>query len=159
MVLAGLAFKIAAVPLHAYAGDVYQGAATPVTAFLAFVPKTSGFVAIIKTLYAVGAGPAWSLWNVPPLIVNLIIVVAGLTMTVGNVLGLLQFNVKRVLAYSSIAHTGYMLAALASVGAAQYVGSPAVATAAVAAVLFYLTAYGITNVGIFGVLELLPAKD
>src|SRR4051812_5028023 len=69
MVLAGLAFKIAAVPLHAYAGDVYQGAATPVTAFLAFVPKTSGFVAIIKTLYAVGAGPTWSLWNVPPLIV------------------------------------------------------------------------------------------
>jgi NADH-quinone oxidoreductase subunit N len=160
VLVAGFAFKMAAVPLHFYAGDVYQGAATPVTAFLSFVPKASGFVALIKVMYAV-SGPSWFVPE--PLIrpngIGLLWVLAVLTMTVGNVLGLLQYNVKRVLAYSSIAHTGYMLAALATVGAGQYVGSPAVATDAVAAVLFYLTAYGITNVGIFGVLELLPAKD
>src|SRR5439155_27156962 len=83
MLLAGFAFKIAAVPLHVYAGDVYQGAATPVTAFLAFVPKTSGFVAIIKVLAAVVGGAAgrlddrliWLLW-----------VMALLTMCVGNML-------------------------------------------------------------------------
>lgn len=160
ILVAGFAFKMAAVPLHFYAGDVYQGAATPVTAFLSFVPKASGFVALIKVMYAV-SGP---LWFVPeplarPNGTGLLWILAILTMTVGNVLGLLQYNVKRVLAYSSIAHTGYMLAALATVGAGQYVGSPTVATDAVAAVLFYLTAYGITNVGIFGVLELLPAKD
>src|SRR5438270_4787450 len=105
MLLAGFAFKIAAVPLHAYAGDVYQGAATPVTAFLAFVPKTSGFIAIIKVLSAVGGG-SWSWaepatlhldWSLPPLVVRLLWVIAALTMSVGNVLALIQgINVKRV---------------------------------------------------------------
>src|SRR3712207_4372707 len=116
MLLAGFAFKIAAVPMHAYAGDDYQGAATPVTAFLAFVPKTSGFVAIIKKLFAVG-GPHWA---VPPVVVNTLIVVAAFSMSVGNVLGLLQFNVKRVLAYSSIAHSGYMLVGLAALTRAPH---------------------------------------
>src|SRR6185295_4545588 len=101
-------FKIAAVPLHVYAGDVYQGAATPVTAFLAFVPKTSGFVALIKILAMVG-GPSWA---IPHTIGKLLWIMAVLTMFAGNVLGLLQFNVKRVLAYSSVAHTGYMLVGL-----------------------------------------------
>jgi NADH-quinone oxidoreductase subunit N len=111
-------------------------------------------------MYAV-SGPGWYLPE--PLArangTGLLWILAILTMTVGNVLALLQYNVKRVMAYSSIAHTGYMLAALATVGSAQYVGSSSVATDSIAAVLFYLTAYGITNVGIFGVLELLPAKD
>src|SRR5260221_4438611 len=102
MVLAGLAFKIAAVPLHAYAGDVYQGAATPVTALLAFVPKTSGFVAMIKILAVVG-GPTWA---APDSIFKLLWILAILTMTFGNALGLIQFNIKRVLAYSSVAHSG-----------------------------------------------------
>src|SRR5205823_22050 len=74
MLIAGFAFKIAAVPLHVYAGDVYQGAATPVTAFLSFVPKTSGFVALIKILYVVG-GPGW--WT-PPQIVKLLWILAVL---------------------------------------------------------------------------------
>src|SRR5947199_64884 len=100
MLLAGFAFKIAAVPLHAYAGDVYQGAATPVTALLAFVPKTSGFIAIIKILAAVGGQQ----WIVPDVVFKLLWVIAVLTMTFGNALGLLQFNIKRVLAYSSVAH-------------------------------------------------------
>ncbi len=162
MLIAGFAFKMAAVPLHFYAGDVYQGAATPVTAFLSFVPKASGFVALIKLLFALG-GPNWLLPD--PIVhangIGLLWILAVLTMTVGNVLGLLQYNVKRVLAYSSIAHTGYMLAALAALSAGQYVNTPAVHVSDIGlqAVLFYLAAYGIMNIGAFGVLQLLPARD
>ena len=159
MLLAGFAFKIAAVPLHVYAGDVYQGAATPVTAFLAFVPKTSGMVAIIKLLAVVG-GPHW---NVPQEVVRLLWVLAALTMTFGNLLALMQTNVKRVLAYSSVAHTGYMLVGLtALVGA--YTSAPDVGQAlrvqpdALQGVLFYLAAYGIMNAAAFGVLALLPSR-
>jgi NADH-quinone oxidoreductase subunit N len=161
MVLAGFTFKIAAVPLHAYAGDVYQGAATPVTAFLAFVPKTSGFIAIIKVLSAVG-GPHWS---IPPLIITLLWVIAALTMTVGNSLGLLQFNVKRVLAYSSVAHSGYMLVGITALAKAAetFKDDPAraaeVQAMAIGGVLFYLAAYGIMNSGAFGVLMMLPSRD
>ena len=160
MLLAGFAFKMAAVPLHAYAGDVYQGAATPVTAFLAFVPKASGFVAMVKVLSAVGGDD----WRVPPEVVNLLWVLAVLTMTVGNTLGLLQNNVKRVLAYSSIAHTGYMLAGVtALLAAGEAVADPArrveIQQQALGGVLFYLAAYGIMNGGAFGVLMLLPTRE
>jgi NADH-quinone oxidoreductase subunit N len=159
MLLAGFGFKIAAVPLHVYAGDVYQGAATPVTAFLAFVPKTSGMVAIIKLLAVVG-GPHW---NVPQEIVRLLWVLAALTMTFGNVLGLMQTNVKRVLAYSSVAHTGYMLVGLTALAGA-YTSAVDVGRAlrvqpdALQGVLFYLAAYGIMNAAAFGVLALLPSR-
>ena len=155
ILLLGFAFKIAAVPLHSYAGDVYQGAATPVTAFLAFVPKTSGFVAIIKILYYVGQSSGQP-WVFPDTLAKLLWVLAVLTMFVGNVLGLLQFNVKRVLAYSSVAHSGYML-----VGITVLVSStdPAIQNAALAGVLFYLAAYGIMNTGAFGVLMMLPSRD
>jgi NADH-quinone oxidoreductase subunit N len=151
MLIAGFAFKIAAVPMHVYAGDVYQGAATPVTAFLAFVPKTSGFVALIKVLYAVGGNS----WAVPLPLVKLLWVLAVLTMTCGNVLGLLQFNVKRVLAYSSIAHTGYMLAGVTALISTT---DPNIQSESLQGVLFYLAAYGIMNVGAFGVLQLLPSR-
>lgn len=147
MLIAGFAFKMAAVPLHFYAGDVYEGAATPVTALLSYVPKTSGLIALIKILYAVSAGT----WIVPPEIVKLLWILAALSMTVGNTLGLLQQNVKRVLAYSSIAHSGYML-----VGVTALVQSHR--ADALQGVLFYLTAYGIMNVAAFGVLMLLPAR-
>jgi NADH-quinone oxidoreductase subunit N len=152
MLLFGFAFKIAAVPLHTYAGDVYTGAATPVTAFLAFVPKTSGFIAIIKLLYVVG-GPEWA---VPDVLVKLLWIVAVLTMTFGNVLALLASNVKRVLAYSSVAHSGYMLVGLVALVSAR--GNPDVQSLAIQGVLFYLVAYGIMNVGAFGVLSLIPAR-
>lgn len=151
MLIVGFAFKIAAVPLHFYAGDVYQGAATPVTAFLAFVPKAGGFVALIKLLFVVGGGA----WLVPEQIAKLIWVLAVLSMTVGNVLGLLQFNVKRVLAYSSIAHSGYMLVGLTAM---LYATDATARNDALQGVLFYLAAYGIMNIGAFGVLMLLPAK-
>lgn len=159
MLLAGFAFKIAAVPLHTYAGDVYQGAATPVTAFLAFVPKTSGMVAIVKLLGTIGG--AW--WSLPSEIVRLLWVLAALTMTVGNVLGLMQINVKRVLAYSSIAHTGYMLVgitALAAAGSstADLHAAVSVRSQALEGVYFYLAAYGIMNAAAFGVLMLLPSR-
>lgn len=160
MLLAGFAFKIAAVPLHVYAGDVYQGAATPVTAFLAFVPKTTGFLAILKILFAVGG----LRWAMPDLITELVIVIAILTMSIGNVLGLLQYNVKRVLAYSSIAHSGYMLVGVAALLAAprllgQSGSNPAdIQSQALMGILFYLAAYGIMNAGAFGVLMLLPSR-
>src|SRR5207249_8562537 len=91
MLIAGFAFKIAAVPLHFYAGDVYQGAATPVTAFLSFVPKTTGIVALIKILYVAGGGATTaSAFEVPSVIFKLLWAMAALTMIAGNVLGLLQ---------------------------------------------------------------------
>ena len=159
--IVGIAFKIAAAPMHFYAADVYQGAATPVTAFLAFVPKTAGFVAIILLLgviepalraesvgISVGAEPVtWLLW-----------VMAALTMTVGNVLALLQTSVKRLLAYSSIAHSGYMLVALVGERIAPGSGEAGALGNGAAAVLFYLVAYGVGNLGAFAVLALLEAR-
>jgi NADH-quinone oxidoreductase subunit N len=156
MVLVGLGFKIAAVPLHAYVGDVYEGAATPVTAFLAFVPKTSGFIAIIKVLYYVSQ-PGDVHWVLPDSIAKLLWILAVLTMFVGNVLGLLQHNIKRVLAYSSIAHSGYMLVGVTALVTAT--GQPDVQRAALGGVLFYLASYAIMNTGAFGVLMLLPSRD
>ena len=152
LLVAGFAFKIAAVPLHAYAGDVYQGAATPVTAFLAFVPKTSGMVAIIKILYAITGGS----WVAPEVLFKLFWVLAILTMSFGNALALLQFNIKRVLAYSSVAHSGYMLVGITTLLAAR--GHTGIQVDALAGVLFYLAAYGIMNVGALGVLQMLPAR-
>jgi NADH-quinone oxidoreductase subunit N len=153
LLIAGFAFKMATVPLQVYAADVYQGAATPVTAFLSFIPKASGFVALLKVLYAAGG----SSWNLPPQIGELIWWLAVLTMTFGNVLGLLQENVKRILAYSSISHSGYMLAGVAALvtagpDAAEY------QSMALRGVLFYLAIYGVTNIAAFGVLSLLPAR-
>jgi NADH-quinone oxidoreductase subunit N len=148
LLIVALAFKIAAVPLHFYAGDVYQGAATPVTAFLAFVPKTSGFVALIKILYAAGGNS----WLLPQQIGQLLWILAILTMTVGNVLALMQHNIKRLLAYSSIAHTGYMLVGITTLVQTQN-------RAGLSGVLFYLAAYGIMNTGAFGALMLLPSRS
>jgi NADH-quinone oxidoreductase subunit N len=153
MLIVGFAFKMAAVPMHVYAGDVYQGAATPVTAFLSFVPKISGFVALLKVLYAVTGGS----WQASPVIFKLLWIIAALTMTVGNFLGLVQaYNVKRVLAYSSIAHSGYMLVAVAAL---VHTNDPEVQLSALRGVLFYLTAYGLMNIGAFGVLILLPSRQ
>ncbi|MBC7783591.1 MAG: NADH-quinone oxidoreductase subunit N [Burkholderiales bacterium] len=144
-------FKLAAVPLHFYAGDVYQGAATPVTAAISFIPKIAGMTALIKLLYVAGAGT----WALDPKLMKLVWIIAVLTMTVGNVLGLLQYNVKRVLAYSSIAHSGYLLVGLATL---VHVKAPEQRGDALAAIAFYMLAYGVMNVAVFGVLMLLPAK-
>jgi len=153
LVLIGFAYKMAAFPLHFYAGDVYEGAATPVTAFLAFVPKTAGFVALIRLLTVVGGDH----FMLPPQILTFLWVLAALTMTIGNVLALLQNNVKRVMAYSSVAHSGYMLVGIAALF--PHLQRPDPRPLALSGVLFYLAAYGIMNCGVFGVLMLLPARD
>jgi NADH-quinone oxidoreductase subunit N len=142
LVLAGLSFKIAAIPFHAYAPDVYEGAASPVTGLLGFVPKFAGFVALVKVMTEIQ-------WQMPPTLFWLLWIMAALTMTAGNVLALLQHNVKRMLAYSSIAHSGYMLIAL--------LAGPALGAGpmrnGVAALFFYVTVYGAMNLGAFALLS------
>ncbi|HHN77686.1 MAG TPA: NADH-quinone oxidoreductase subunit N, partial [Phycisphaerales bacterium] len=146
--LVGLCFKIAAVPMHMYAADVYQGAASGVSAMLAFVPKAAGFLAIIFICGTMGwtHGPAYDALPAP--IYILLWVIAAATMFTGNVLAVRQSSVKRMLAYSSVAHSGYML-----VGVIAGPGSGgSFWDNGIAAVLFYLLSYGITNIGTFAVL-------
>lgn len=132
----GLCYKIAAAPMHLYAPDVYQGAASPVTAFLAFIPKTAGMIAIIMLVSLVG-------WEdgLPPMIEMSLWVVAVLTMVLGNIGALLQNSTKRMLGYSSIAHSGYMLMGVIA-------GPPL----GLVAVLVYLVIYGATNTAAFATL-------
>jgi NADH-quinone oxidoreductase subunit N len=136
MMLVGFGFKISSVPFHMWAPDVYEGAPTSVTAFIATGSKAAAFAAMIRVLVVAlrGAQPDWSalLWAL-----------AALTMTVGNVVALAQSNLKRMLAYSSIAHVGYMLMGLVGGGAPG-----------AGAILFYLLAYTFTTVGAFGAISL-----
>ncbi len=158
MVLAilGLSFKIAAAPMHFYAPDVYEGAASPVTAFLAFVPKTAGFLALMLLLTTLGwSGHSTSedgilvpINGLPQPIMTTLWMIAVLTMTLGNIGAILQKSAKRVLAYSSIAHSGYML--LGIIAGPQNHGLDAV--------LFYLLAYGIMNTAAFAVLVALERQ-
>jgi len=151
MAIIGISYKIAAVPLHFYAPDVYQGAATPVTAFLAFAPKAAGFVAIISIVSLTGFNYASSTGSV---LQTLLTVMAILTMTLGNVLALLQRNIKRILAYSSIAHSGYML-----VGLVAGKGTPdSPMSDGITATLFYLGGYAVMNLGAFAMLIYLQGK-
>ncbi len=154
--LIGVAFKIAAVPMHFYTPDVYEGSSAPVAAFLAFAPKTAGFLAIILLVSTMGwtSGPEGQ--SLPELVRVMLWVMAALTMTVGNVLALLQNSVKRILAYSSIAHSGYML-----VGVIAGPVGEGITSNGLAAVLFYLLCYGVMNLGAFAVLACLerPSGD
>jgi len=151
LAFAGIAFKIAAVPFHAYVADVYQGAASPVTGLLGFFPKLAGFVALVKVLMIVQPHLAGSLgWRLSEPAFVFLWIVAAVTMTVGNVLALMQTNVKRILAYSSIAHSGYMLVAVLAGPATG--GGPL--RNGLSAMLFYIAVYGIMNLGAFGVLAL-----
>ncbi len=145
LVFAGLAFKIAAVPFHAYVADVYEGAASPVTGFLGFVPKFAGFLALIKVFMSIG-------WELPTSLFWMLWIVAAATVTTGNVLGLLQRSVKRTLAYSSIAHTGYLLVALL-VG--PLAGNAGFMPRGTDAILFYIAIYGFMNLGAFAALTAL----
>jgi NADH-quinone oxidoreductase subunit N len=158
MLLIGFSFKIALAPFHVWTPDVYEGAPTPVTAFMAAGPKAAGFAAFMRVFLfafplvaaaqsspATGAQlhSAWldSLW-----------LLAILTMGVGNVVALVQTNVKRMLAYSSIAHAGYALVGFVAAGAAP---DPARRDDAVAAVVFYLLVYAVMNLGAFAVVTLI----
>lgn len=171
LAVVGVCFKIAAVPMHFYTADVYQGAATPVTAFLAFVPKAAGMIALIALL-GLPLSDAHSTTGIPSLptpIVYLVAIIAAVTMTVGNALGLVQSNLKRVLAYSSIAHSGYMLVgvlvgpmlAMSMIAEAKAAGDSVDTSLSngTAAVLFYLIAYGLSTIGAFAVIGCLTRKD
>jgi NADH-quinone oxidoreductase subunit N len=142
LALLGVSYKIAAAPMHFYAPDVYEGAASPVTAFLAFVPKTAGMIAMILLLSTIGWAGTMTEPGLPKAIITTLWMVAVLTMTLGNIGAILQKSVKRVLAYSSIAHSGYML--IGVIAGPLFAG--------VEAVLFYLLAYGIMNTAAFAVL-------
>ncbi len=136
LLLVGFGFKISSVPFHMWAPDVYQGAPTSVTALIATGSKAAAFAALIRVLVTAlrGSQPEWTalLW-----------IVAVVTMTVGNVAAIAQSNLKRLLAYSSVAHVGYML-----------IGVVAGGSAGGGAVLFYLLTYAFTTAGAFGVITL-----
>jgi len=147
LVGAGLAFKVAAVPFHLWTPDVYEGAPTPVTAFMAAGVKTAAFAVLARVLVTVwgGAALASSFGGV-------VAVLAILTMLFGNLLALPQRSVKRMLAYSSIAHAGYLLVGVVAAGAAGARES------ALSSVLFYLAAYTATVIGAFAVVGALERR-
>jgi NADH-quinone oxidoreductase subunit N len=145
LVIVGLGFKIAAVPFHMWTPDAYDGAPTPVTAFMSVGPKAAGFAAIIRILVQ-GLGPLQDNWS------DLIAVLALLTMIFGNLVAISQRNVKRMLAYSSIAHTGYMLVGLAAYNAKGGFGNVVeTGESGVSALLYYILAYAFMNIGAFAV--------
>ncbi len=141
MMLVGIGFKLAVVPFHLWTPDVYQGAPAPITAFIATVSKGSLVAFLMRLFSHIDPASAASL-------LAIVVVIAMLSMIVGNVLALLQNNVKRILAYSSIAHLGYLLVAFLAGG------SPAGV-----AVTFYLTTYFVTTLGAFGVITLLSTPQ
>ena len=112
----GAAFKIAAVPFHYWTPDAYQGSPTPITGYLSVGPKVGAFVLLIK-LFVVALAPLATLW------IPVLVVLAAATMTLGNLVALTQTNVKRMLAYSTIAHTGYLMVGLVAAGAGERAGT------------------------------------
>jgi len=157
LVFVGLGFKVAAVPFHMWTPDVYEGAPTPITAFMSVAAKVGGFASLLRIMIvglsgfslAVGQPAAWQ---------NAVQVVAALTLIIGNVVALSQTNLKRMLAYSSIAHAGYILMAVAAVGSAPAVGF-GVGNAAAQGALVYLVGYMFTNLGAFAIVMTLEKAD
>lgn len=137
LLVVGFAFKVSAVPFHAWTPDVYEGAPSPLTGFMSSATKAAGFAALIRLLLVVF--PALG-ENLAPVVSGL----AALTMIAGNLIALMQTNIKRLLAYSSIAHAGYLLIGLVAVNSSA-------AGDAVAAMLFYLVGYAIANLGAWSV--------
>ena len=141
LVLAGIGFKIAAVPFHMWVPDTYEAATTPFVAWLSVAPKAAGFVVVFR-LYLEGAGTAALLW------VPVVSALAGLTIVAGNLMAIPQQNVKRLLAYSGVAHIGYMLMGIAAMSADG-----------AGMVLFYLVAYLFGNMGAFLVVQAVGATE
>jgi NADH-quinone oxidoreductase subunit N len=137
LMFVGLGFKVASAPFHVWTPDVYEGAPAPVVGFMSTGPKAAAFAVLLRVLFATGApGWFWLVW-----------VSAALSMTIGNIGALVQNNVKRLLAYSSIAHAGYLLVAFA---AAQTTG--------ISAAIFYTASYAAMNVGAFAIVAHLSGK-
>lgn len=158
MLLVGFGFKIATAPFHVWTPDVYEGAPTPVTAFMAAGPKAAGFASFMRvflfgfpvvTAAASTAGYAHKTW------IGALAIMAALTMSIGNVVAIVQNNVKRMLAYSSIAHAGYALVGFVAAGAAI---DPAQRNRALTAVAFYLLTYAVMNMGAFAIVTIIARK-
>ena len=135
LLLVGFLFKVSAVPFHMWTPDVYQGAPTPLVGYMSTASKSAAFASLILVLYLALPSTQW---------IGVVAVIALLTMVIGNVIALAQTNVKRMLAYSSIAHAGYILVGLAAGSPEGYSGA-----------LFYLLVYTVMNIGAFGVIALL----
>src|SRR5207245_6806719 len=132
LMFVGLGFKVAAAPFHIWTPDVYEGAPAPIVGFMSTAPKAAAFAVLLRILFEANApGRLWLLWAS-----------AALSMCLGNIGALVQSNVKRLLAYSSIAHAGYILVAFAA--------APELGTSAV---MFYSAAYAAMNVGAFAVVS------
>lgn len=136
LVLVGLLFKVGAVPFHSWVPDTYQGAPTPITGFMAACTKIAAFGVLLRFVYVVMPPLAWDLMPV-------LVAVAVITMVLGSVVAIVQTDMKRMLAYSSIAHAGFIL-----------VGVVSLETTGISGVLFYLLAYGLATIGAFAVVWL-----
>ncbi len=141
LMLVGILFKVSAAPFHVWTPDVYEGAPSPVVALLSTAPKAAAFALLLRVVYEMFPS-LHALWS------PLLWIVAVLSMTVGNLAALRQQNVKRMLAYSAIAHAGYLLAAFAGAG-----------SSGIAAASFYIAAYAAMNVGIFAVVTLISGYE
>lgn len=140
LVIVGFGFKIAVVPFHMWTPDVYQGAPTPITAFFSMGPKAVGFAVLVRLLY-----PFWEVAFNSEIIFSLLWIISALTMIVGNLIALRQTNIKRMLAYSSIAHAGYLMVAILSRDNNS--------------LLFYFVVYLFMNIGAFSAVIALGKKD
>jgi NADH-quinone oxidoreductase subunit N len=136
LMFVGLGFKVAAAPFHIWTPDVYEGAPAPIVGFMSTAPKAAAFAVLLRIVFAINApGRFWLVW-----------VSAAFSMTLGNVGALVQNNVKRLLAYSSIAHAGYLLVAFAML-------TPQDSASGISAVMFYTAAYAAMNIGAFAVVS------
>ena len=136
LMFVGLGFKVAAAPFHVWTPDVYEGAPAPIVGFMSTAPKAAAFAVLLRIVFSINApGRFWFLW-----------VAAALSMTLGNIGALVQSNVKRLLAYSTIAHAGYLLVAFAMT-------TPENSLTGISAAMFYTAAYAAMNVGAFAVVS------
>src|SRR5688500_7936380 len=158
MLVIGFGFKVATAPFHIWTPDVYEGAPTPVTGFMAAGPKAAAFASFVR-VFVLGfplvagvqaSGYLHDSW------MTALTVMAVLSMTVGNIVAIMQSNIKRMLAYSSIAHAGYAMVGFLGAGAAK---STIDRDAAIASVAFYMLTYAITNLGAFAIVTLLGQKN
>ena len=155
MLLVGFGFKVATAPFHVWTPDVYEGAPSPVTAFMATGSKAAGFASFLRVFliaFPIAAVTASTAGQTHKAWLGTLVVLAVITMTVGNVVAIVQNNVKRMLAYSSIAHAGYALVGFVAAGASTDLQQR---SAGVAAVIFYMLTYAIMTLGAFAVVTLI----
>jgi NADH-quinone oxidoreductase subunit N len=146
----GLLFKMGGVPFHSWIPDVYTGAPTPITGYMATCTKIAAVGALLRVFYVALGGMRWD-WQ------PILIVIAIVTMLVGSVLGIVQTDIKRLLAYSSIAHAGFILVAI-SAASQLGTGKPADSLSSISSVMFYLVAYSVTTLGAFAIITMIRSR-